>query len=93
MTYSNFNRHEHMTPTLVSVVSELGYTIECNETRNKVLGLLDGFYYNDLSEKIRELYEDNEIDRLTYKVANHVLYVCGGYPKITEQDVHMINLM
>lgn len=81
MSYSKFNRHEHMSSEtrreILEIITEIGYGDGTFELTNSMYGLFDGYLYDELIQYADEVTMSKDLYRRILKVFNTVCQ----YPK------------
>ena len=57
MSFTNFNRHENMTPEVMEMVMDAIRQATDFSVSNMLYGLYDGFLYSKLEETHKELFD------------------------------------
>jgi hypothetical protein len=85
MSYSRFNRHEHMSQETRRDILELikdiqfgylGYSSKGNSIINMLYGLFDGYLYDELITEVECLKPNLEL----YNRIIRINTLCSGYP-------------
>ena len=81
MSYSRFDRHEHMSSEtrreVLDIIMEIGYGENTFMLTNSMYGLFDGYLYDELIQYADEVTMSKELYRRILKVFNTVC----KYPK------------
>ena len=86
MSYSKFNRHEHMSKETLyeigDIISEVRWGNDTFNLTNSLYGLYDGYLYDELIQYADEVTMSKDLYRRILKVFN---IVCK-YPKYARYD-------
>ena len=86
MSYSKFNRHEHMSSEtrreVLDIIMEIGYGENTFMLTNSMYGLFDGYLYDELIQYADEVTMSRDLYRRILKVFNTVC----KYPKYSRYD-------
>ena len=81
MSYSKFNRHEHMSSEtrreILNIIMEIGYGENAFMLTNSLYGLFDGYLYDELIQYADDVTMSKSLYRRILKVFNTVCQ----YPK------------
>jgi len=81
MSYSKFNRHEHMSSEtrreILDIIMEIGYGEHAFMLTNSMYGLFDGYLYDELIQYADDVTMSKSLYRRILKVFNTVCQ----YPK------------
>ena len=86
MSYSRFNRHEHMSSEtrreIMDIIGDIGYGNNTFMLTNSMYGLFDGYLYDELIQYADEVTMSKELYRRILGVFNTVC----KYPKYARYD-------
>ena len=86
MSYSRFDRHEHMSSEtrreVLEIIMEIGYGENTFMLTNSMYGLFDGYLYDELIQYADEVTMSKELYRRILRVFNTVCQ----YPKYARYD-------
>ena len=81
MSYSRFNRHEHMSSEtrneIMDIIGDIGYGDNTFTLTNSMYGLFDGYLYDELIQYADEVTMSKDLYRRILRVFNTVC----KYPK------------
>lgn len=89
MSYSKFNRHEHMSSEtrgeILDIIGEIGYGDGTFELTNSMYGLFDGYLYDELIQYADEVTMSRDLYRRILKVFR----IVSEYPKFERVNIRI----